>query len=119
MDNVKKFPSGDSDDFIDFSYGAAQPVDWEEWSTFRDKLTFETEIDRVNHPSHYTKGKVEAIEIIESAIEDAPCVKAGMLQAQALKYLLRLWLKDNPAEDARKAQWYLNRLVDSLNCESR
>jgi hypothetical protein len=38
-----------------------------------------------------------------------------MLQAQVLKYLLRLWLKDNPEQDAKKAQWYLNRLVDSLN----
>ena len=70
--------------------------------------------DRVNHPSHYTKGSQEAIVTIEEAIEDAPSVKAGMLQAQVLKYLLRLWLKDNPAEDAKKAQWYLTRLIDSL-----
>ena len=27
----------------------------------------------------------------------------GMLQGQVLKYLLRLWLKDNPLEDAKKA----------------
>jgi hypothetical protein len=71
--------------------------------------------DSVNSPSHYTRGKQEAIEIIEEAIQDAPDPKSGMLQAQVLKYLLRLWLKDNPEEDARKAQWYLNRLVDSLN----
>ena len=71
--------------------------------------------DPVNSPSHYTRGKQEAIEIIEEAIQDAPDVKLGMLQAQVLKYLLRLWLKDNPEQDARKAQWYLNRLVDSLN----
>ena len=111
MDNMIKFPSGDSDDYI-FGYGAAQPVDWEMLQQSKDTLAFE---DRVNSPSHYTKGKVEAIEVIEDAIEEAPSIKAGMLQAQALKYLLRLWLKDNPAEDARKAQWYLNRLVDSLN----
>ena len=71
--------------------------------------------DRVNSPSHYTAGSQEAIVTIEEAIEHAPSVKAGMLQAQVLKYLLRLWLKDNPLEDAKKAQWYLNRLVDSLN----
>ena len=69
----------------------------------------------MNSPAHYTRGKQEAIETIEEAIQDAPSVKDGMLQAQVLKYLLRLWLKDNPGEDARKAQWYLNRLVDSLN----
>ena len=71
--------------------------------------------DEVNSPSHYTRGKQEAIDIIEEAIGDAPDPKSGMLQAQVLKYLLRLWLKDNPEQDARKAQWYLNRLVDSLN----
>lgn len=72
--------------------------------------------DAVNSPVHYTRGKVEAIEIIEDAIQDAENPVVGMLQAQALKYLLRLWLKDNPAQDAEKAQWYLNRLVDNLNC---
>ena len=68
--------------------------------------------DRVNSPSHYTAGKVEAIEIIEDAIANAPNPGLGMLQAQVLKYLLRMWLKDNPLEDAKKAQWYLNRLVE-------
>ena len=51
------------------------------------------DVDMVNSPSHYTKGKVEAIEIIEDAIEEAPSVKLGMLQAQVLKYMLRLWHK--------------------------
>ena len=51
---------------------------------------------------------------IEEAIQDAPDVKAGMLQAQALKYMLRLWLKSNAAQDAQKAQWYLNRLIEHL-----
>ena len=67
--------------------------------------------DRVNSPSHYTGGRVEAIDVIEDAIKDAPNPTAGMLQAQVLKYLLRLWLKDNPAEDAKKARWYLDRLI--------
>ena len=80
---------------------------------YRDNLSAARE-DRVNHPSHYTQGSQEAIVTIEEAIEDAPSVKAGMLQAQVLKYLLRLWHKDNPVEDAKKAQWYLNRLIDSL-----
>ena len=70
--------------------------------------------DKVNSPAHYTRGKQEAIDVIEDAIQDAPEPKAGMLQAQALKYLLRLWLKDDPKQDAEKARWYLNRLMDSL-----
>ena len=70
--------------------------------------------DSVNSPAHYTRGSQEAIDIIEGAIQDAPSVEAGMLQAQVLKYLLRLWLKDNSTEDAEKARWYLNRLIDKL-----
>jgi len=70
--------------------------------------------DMVNSPSHYTRGTQEAIDIIEEAIQDAPDVKAGMLQAQALKYLLRLWLKGNAPQDASKARWYLERLISHL-----
>ena len=70
--------------------------------------------DVVNSPSHYTQGTQEAIDIIEEAIDAAPSVQAGFLQAQVLKYLLRLWHKDNPSQDAKKAEWYLKRLIDSL-----
>jgi len=89
-------PGAAADDFITFSEYAKRN-------------------DEVNSPAHYTRGSQEAIDIIEEAIQDAPDAKSGMLQAQVLKYLLRMWLKDNPEQDARKAQWYLNRLVDSLN----
>lgn len=68
----------------------------------------------VNHPAHYTAGKQEAINIIEDAIKDAKDPVDGMLQAQVLKYMLRLWLKDNPKQDAEKARWYLNRLIEKL-----
>jgi len=70
--------------------------------------------DAVNSPVHYTNGSQEAIDIIEETIETAPSVKAGFLQGQVLKYLLRVWLKDNPLEDLRKAQWYLTRLISAL-----
>jgi hypothetical protein len=72
------------------------------------------EEDKVNSPKHYTAGKVEVIDVIEDAIEDAPTPKVGMLQAQVIKYILRMWLKDNPVQDAEKAEWYLKRLIESL-----
>ena len=74
----------------------------------------ESQNDMVNSPAHYTRGTQEVIDIIEEAIQDAPDVKAGMLQAQVLKYLLRLWLKSNAPQDAQKAQWYLTRLINHL-----
>ena len=70
--------------------------------------------DRVNSPSHYTQGKQEVIDTIEEAIDGAPSIQAGMLQAQVLKYLLRCWYKDNPLEDLSKAEWYLKRLIGKL-----
>ena len=73
------------------------------------------EADEVNSPAHYTRGKTEAIDVIEDAIQDAPSPVEGLLQAQVLKYVLRLWLKGNPLKDAQKARWYLNRLIDKLD----
>ena len=78
------------------------------------KVLEPVEDDRVESPSHYTKGTQEAIVTIEEAVADAPSVPAGFLHGQVLKYLLRVWLKDNPLEDLKKARWYLNRLIDSL-----
>tara|TARA_B100001093_G_C26680599_1_gene950223 strand:+ start:77 stop:481 length:405 start_codon:yes stop_codon:yes gene_type:complete len=85
-------------------------MDLDNWIGQKDVIS----TDRVNHPSHYTRGTQEAIDIIEDAIQDAPSPVEGMLQAQALKYLLRLWLKDDPKQDARKAAWYLERLIEKL-----
>lgn len=71
--------------------------------------------DLVNHPPHYTAGTFEVIDILEQAVTHAPDPVAAGLQWQALKYLHRLWLKGNPTQDAAKARWYLNRLLDRLS----
>ena len=73
-----------------------------------------TETDLVNHPPHYTAGSVEVINILEDAASLAPDPVQAGLQWQCLKYLLRMWLKGNPLEDARKARWYLDRLISKL-----
>ena len=86
----------------------------DDWATF-DK-SYLKKADPVNSPAHYTRGRMEAIDIIEDAVQDAPDPVTGMLQAQVLKYLLRLWVKENPTQDAEKANWYLNRLINNLNC---
>ena len=70
--------------------------------------------DAVNHPPHYQAGTVDAIDFIESVIADAPHMVLAYLQGQALKYMIRMWLKGNALEDARKAEWYLNRLIAKM-----
>lgn len=74
--------------------------------------------DLVNHPSHYTYGRTEVIDVLEDAVTYAPDPVAAGLQWQTLKYLLRLWHKGLPLQDARKAQWYLNRLIKRLDSET-
>lgn len=70
--------------------------------------------DPVNRPAHYTTGPVEVINILEQAASNAPSTVLAGLQWQTLKYLLRMWLKGKPLEDAQKARWYLNRLINYL-----
>ena len=70
--------------------------------------------EMVHSPAHYTKGRFEAIDVIEDVIRDAPDPVSGMLLGNTLKYLLRVWLKANPHQDAQKARWYLNRLISHI-----
>lgn len=70
--------------------------------------------DSVNSPKHYTYGKYESIDVIEDAVQFAPNATVGTLQWQVLKYILRMWHKGKALEDAKKAQWYLARLVHKL-----
>ena len=85
------------------------------YNTSDDVIKFGVDVDEVNSPKHYTHGRVEAIEVIEDAIENAPSTTTAFYLGQTLKYLLRLWHKDNPKQDAEKARWYLNKLIDKLS----
>lgn len=55
--------------------------------------------DNVNHPSHYTSGPFECIELTS---------RYPFLGGNAIKYVYR-WQDKNGLEDLRKALWYLNR----------
>jgi hypothetical protein len=75
--------------------------------------------DPVNSPSHYNYGKLEVIDILEQAVSRAPDSVKGSLQYQVLKYMLRIWDKENPLQDAQKSRWYLNRLIAKMEEEAR
>ena len=72
--------------------------------------------DPVDHPTHYTSGQVEVIDVIEDWVKAAPDAVVGGLQWQVIKYVSRAWLKEDPLEDFMKARWYLNRLINKLAC---
>lgn len=78
--------------------------------------------DMVNHPSHYTYGKVECIDALESMAEgynvfgsskEGPCVFAS-LAWQVVKYIWRAPLKGKMHEDLMKAKFYLERLITKV-----
>lgn len=68
--------------------------------------------DTVNHPSHYTQGRFEVIDIIEDAVQGADPFEAVCL-ANVIKYTTRYRHK-NGVEDLKKAQWYLAKLITIL-----
>lgn len=68
-----------------------------------------TKHDPVNHPAHYTDGKIEVIDFIEDK-------GLNFHLGNAVKYIARAG-KKNPAttiQDLEKAQWYLNRQIKNL-----
>ena len=64
--------------------------------------------DFVNSPPHYTKGAIETIEAIESALGKG---FEFYLQGNIMKYIWRYTHK-NQIEDLKKAQWYLSKLIE-------
>ena len=75
-----------------------------------------SEYDMVNHPAHYTSGGIECIDAIEAALFMSNDF-AGYLKGNVIKYLWRCSIKGNELEDLKKAQWYLNKLIDYISSE--
>jgi len=69
--------------------------------------------DPVNKPAHYNLGDgVECIDYIKQVLG-----KEGFIDychGNMIKYQHRYKYKRNPVEDMEKAQWYLNRMVETL-----
>ena len=66
----------------------------------------------INHPPHYTRGKIEVISFIEDQSFDYN-------EANVVKYVCRYKYKEAPLEDLLKARWYLNRLIRKERRERR
>ena len=66
--------------------------------------------DPVNHPAHYTTGKIEVIDYIEDQ-------KLPYYLGNAVKYISRAGKKDKDktVEDLKKAVWYIQRYIGLIN----
>ena len=78
-----------------------------------DKLIDEELVnhDAVNHPSHYTDGKIECINYIQDKLTHDEF--QGFCKGNALKYISRAGKKnpDKYNEDLEKAIFYLKRAI--------
>lgn len=63
--------------------------------------------DVINHPSHYTRGKIEVIDFIED--QQLPYHLGNVV-----KYVARAGYKGDKLEDLKKAQWYLDRYIKEV-----
>lgn len=63
--------------------------------------------DKINNPAHYTVGGIETLDYIKAKVKDYPSYVAGNI----LKYVSRYEHK-NGIEDLKKAQFYLNDLIE-------
>ena len=61
-------------------------------------------LNNVNHPKHYTNGKIEPIDYINGNNMD-------YLEGNIIKYISRYKFK-NGVEDLEKARFYLNMLIE-------
>ena len=76
-----------------------------EWTQTINQPDFKP--DMVCHPAHYNQGKVECIDAMAAATVNKRGIEA-ICVSNIIKYLWRY------EEDVKKAQFYLNRLVDEL-----
>lgn len=69
--------------------------------------------DMVNSPPHYNQAGIECIDAIRAATGDG---YEYYLQGNIIKYLWRYRYK-NGVQDLKKAQWYLDRLIEEKEDE--
>tara|TARA_R100000406_G_C3097734_1_gene121148 strand:+ start:274 stop:663 length:390 start_codon:yes stop_codon:yes gene_type:complete len=69
-------------------------------------------LDMVNHPEHYNKGKYETYDVIVDTLGKHEAI--SYCQGNILKYIMRMWNKDKPLQDAEKAEWYLKAMIKLL-----
>jgi len=66
--------------------------------------------DNINHPQHYTQGKVECLDAIESAVTGLTGMEA-VYTGHIIRYVWR-WKRKNGTEDLKKALFYIKRLIN-------
>ena len=102
-----------SDDMLNKCYSWYKEIDQASCENAQDSCYGkESNVDMVNHPSHYTQGGIECIDCIKSATVGKVGIEAFCV-GNAIKYLFR-YEEKNGIEDVKKARWYIDRLIKEL-----
>ena len=96
-------------------------TDKKEWDTFFadcekadiEALKGTVDPDMVNRPPHYNYGEIETIDYIIDVLDEGGAL--DYCQGNVIKYTgTRMFTKDDPVENAKKAIWYLNKMIELL-----
>lgn len=69
--------------------------------------------DPVNKPAHYNLAEgIECIDYIKQVLGEDGFI--AYCHGNLIKYQHRHKYKSNPQEDMEKAQWYLNKMVETM-----
>lgn len=66
--------------------------------------------NQINSPAHYTFGGIETIDYMKAKMSEDEFF--GYLKGNIIKYISRSKHKGNELDDLKKAQWYLNKLIE-------
>ena len=83
-----------------------------------EQVHFEKDMwEEINSPSHYNNNTMETISLIKNSMKVLEY--EGYLKGNIIKYVSRHKYKGKALQDLKKARWYLNRLIEELENESR
>lgn len=68
----------------------------------------QTNVDRINHPDYYNRGKIEVIDFIDDQ-------GLNFSLGNAVKYICRAGYKNDEVEDLEKAVFYLEHEIRRLS----
>lgn len=69
--------------------------------------------DEINHPSHYTHGSIESIDLMIEC--EGKQAAADFCICNCWKYLYRHRHKNDDISDIRKMVWYANKYIELVN----
>jgi len=92
--------------------GSLNDVTPAEWDKATEKA-MNKQPDPINSPEHYNAGSIETIDYIVDVLGEFDAI--SYCHGNVIKYTsTRLWNKGKPVQDAKKAVWYLNKMIELM-----